>query len=135
VELPSILASMHNVVHISQLKKCLKPSTDVIVEGIILLELDLTYKAYPVRFWNNRTESPEGRLLDSIKSSGTIIRKMKRLGNARTISDLISRIFYPRGKPASVPRIFIPYLESRGEISFKGESCNTSYYGNLDRVT
>jgi hypothetical protein len=49
VELPSSLASMHNVFHVSQLKKCLKPPTDVVVEDIILLEHDLTYKAYPVK--------------------------------------------------------------------------------------
>jgi hypothetical protein len=41
------LAGVHNVLHISQLKKCLKPPTIVVVEDTILLELDLTYKAYP----------------------------------------------------------------------------------------
>jgi hypothetical protein len=49
VELPSSLAGVYNVFHISQLKKCLKPPTDVVVEDTILLELDLTYKAYPIK--------------------------------------------------------------------------------------
>jgi hypothetical protein len=77
VELPSCLADVHNVFHISQLKKCLKPPIDMVAEDTILLEPDLTYKPIPPKFWNKKIESPEGRLLDSTKSSGTIIRKMK----------------------------------------------------------
>jgi hypothetical protein len=43
------LAGLHNVFHVSQLKMCLKPLTDVVLEHTILLELDLTYKAYHVK--------------------------------------------------------------------------------------
>jgi hypothetical protein len=49
VEIPASLAGVHNVFHISQLKKCLKPLTDVVVKETILLEPDLTYKAYPIK--------------------------------------------------------------------------------------
>jgi hypothetical protein len=49
LELPSKLSEVHNVFHISQLKRCLKPPTDVVVEDIIPLESDLTYKAYPTK--------------------------------------------------------------------------------------
>jgi hypothetical protein len=37
------------VFHVSQLKICLKPPTDVVIEDTIPLEPDLTYKAYPVK--------------------------------------------------------------------------------------
>jgi hypothetical protein len=43
------LADVHDVFHVSQLKKCLKPPTYVVVEDTILLEPDLTYKAYPIK--------------------------------------------------------------------------------------
>jgi hypothetical protein len=49
VELPLKLSGMHNVFHVSQLKRCLKPLTDVVIEDTISLELDLTYKAYPTK--------------------------------------------------------------------------------------
>jgi hypothetical protein len=49
VELPSRLSCVHIVFHVSQLKRCLKSSTDVVVEGTIPLEPDLTYKAYPIK--------------------------------------------------------------------------------------
>jgi hypothetical protein len=49
VELPSKLLGVNNVFYVSQLKRCLKPSTDIVVEDTIPLEPDLTYKAYPTK--------------------------------------------------------------------------------------
>jgi hypothetical protein len=49
VELPSKLSGVHNVFHVSQLKRCLKPSIDVVIEDTIPLEPNLTYKAYPTK--------------------------------------------------------------------------------------
>jgi hypothetical protein len=49
VELPSKLSGVHNMFHVSQLKICLKPPTDVVIEDTIPLEPDLTYKAYPAK--------------------------------------------------------------------------------------
>jgi hypothetical protein len=47
VELPSKLSGVHNVFHVSQFKRCLKPPTDIVIEDTIPLEPDLTYKSYP----------------------------------------------------------------------------------------
>jgi hypothetical protein len=49
LELPSKLSGVHIMFHGSQLKRCLKPPTDVVVEDTIPLEPDLTYKAYPIK--------------------------------------------------------------------------------------
>jgi hypothetical protein len=49
VELPLKLSGVHNVFHVSQLKRCPKPPTDVVVEDTIPLELDLTYKTHPIK--------------------------------------------------------------------------------------
>jgi hypothetical protein len=49
VELIAKLMGVHNVFHVSQLKRCLKPPTDVVIEDTIPLEPDLTYKAYPIK--------------------------------------------------------------------------------------
>jgi hypothetical protein len=48
MELPVKLSGVHNVFHVSQLKRCLKPPTDVVIEDTISLKPDLTYKAYPI---------------------------------------------------------------------------------------
>jgi hypothetical protein len=47
VELPMKLSGVHNVFHVSQLKRCMKHPTDVVVEDTISLEPDLTYKPHP----------------------------------------------------------------------------------------
>jgi hypothetical protein len=49
VELPAKLSGVHNVFHVSQLKRCLKPLTDVVIGDTITMEPDLTYKAYPIK--------------------------------------------------------------------------------------
>jgi hypothetical protein len=49
VELPVKLSGVHNVFHVSQLNRCLKPPTDMVIEDTIPLEPDLTYKAYPIK--------------------------------------------------------------------------------------
>jgi hypothetical protein len=50
VELPSKLSGVHNVFHISQLKRCMKPPTDIVVEDTIPLEPDMTYMHLLSRF-------------------------------------------------------------------------------------
>jgi hypothetical protein len=40
---------VHNVFYVSQLKRCLKPPTDVVIEDTIPLKPDLMYKAYPIK--------------------------------------------------------------------------------------
>jgi hypothetical protein len=52
VKLPSKLSGVHNVFHVSQLKSCLKPPADVVIEDTIPLEPDLTYKAYPTKIFD-----------------------------------------------------------------------------------
>jgi hypothetical protein len=54
VELLAKLSGVHNVFYVSQLKRCPKPLTDVVVEDIIPLEPDLTYKAYPIKIVNQQ---------------------------------------------------------------------------------
>jgi hypothetical protein len=49
VDLPLKLLGVHNVFHVSQLKICLKPPADVVIEDTIPLEPDLTYKSYPTK--------------------------------------------------------------------------------------
>jgi hypothetical protein len=49
VELPTKLSGVHDVFHVSQLRRCLKPPIDVVIEDTIPLEPDLTYKTYLIQ--------------------------------------------------------------------------------------
>jgi hypothetical protein len=40
---------VHNVFHISQLMKCLKPPADVIIDDVAPLNADLSYPEHPMK--------------------------------------------------------------------------------------
>jgi hypothetical protein len=43
------LVGVHNVFHVFQLKKCLKPPVDVIVGDVSPLDVDLSYPEHPMK--------------------------------------------------------------------------------------
>jgi hypothetical protein len=49
LKLPEQLSVVHNVFHVSQLKKCLQVPDQVVDVDGVELEPDLTYSEYPVR--------------------------------------------------------------------------------------
>jgi hypothetical protein len=49
VELQAKLSGVHNVFHVSKLKRCLKPLAVIVIKDTIPLEPDLTYKVYPIK--------------------------------------------------------------------------------------
>jgi hypothetical protein len=48
-ELPPSLAGVHDIFHVSQLKKCLKAPVDVVLPNVAPLEIDLTYPEHPIK--------------------------------------------------------------------------------------
>jgi hypothetical protein len=134
VELPSKLSGVHNVFHVSQLKRCLKPPTDVVVEDIIPLEPDLMYRHIPPRFSTNKTESPEIRLLSSTRFNGMIILKMKTRGNMKTFYDPTIPTIFRQGNQYQTSSPY-RYFNLRMRFSLRGEGCNTLCYRKLNQVT
>jgi hypothetical protein len=49
LQLPSQLAAIHNIFHVSQLRKCVKVPTEIIDPQTIEIEADLTYTEHPIR--------------------------------------------------------------------------------------
>jgi hypothetical protein len=66
-ELPPRLSGIHNVFHISQLKRCLKPPTDVVVEDTIPLELNLTYKSYLIKILEQQDRATQKKAIQFYK--------------------------------------------------------------------
>jgi hypothetical protein len=48
LELPSSLAGVHDIFHVSQLKKCLKALMDVVLPEVAPLDADLSYPKHPI---------------------------------------------------------------------------------------
>jgi hypothetical protein len=50
LELPPILAGVHNVFHVSQLKKCFKSPVDVVVNNDVMpIDADLSYPKHSMK--------------------------------------------------------------------------------------
>jgi hypothetical protein len=49
LDLPPSLAGVHDIFHVSQLKKCLKASMDVVLPEVTPLEADLSYPEHPIK--------------------------------------------------------------------------------------
>jgi hypothetical protein len=49
LDLPPSLAVVHDIFHVSQLKKCLKAHVDVVLPKVTPLEADLSYPEHPIK--------------------------------------------------------------------------------------
>jgi hypothetical protein len=49
LDLPPSLARVHDIFHISHLKKCLKAPMDVVLPEVTPLEVDLSYPEHPIK--------------------------------------------------------------------------------------
>jgi hypothetical protein len=67
LELPPSLAGVHDVFHISQLKKCLKAPTDVVVNDVAPLEADLSYPEHPVKLLGQQVQVMRRRAIHFYK--------------------------------------------------------------------
>jgi hypothetical protein len=61
LELPPSLAKVHDIFHVSQLKKCLKAPVDVVLPEVAPLEAELTYSEHPIKILDQRVVSQDAR--------------------------------------------------------------------------
>jgi hypothetical protein len=55
LKLPLSLAGVHDIFHVSQLKKCLKAPVDVVLLEVVALEVDLTYPEHPIKILDQKS--------------------------------------------------------------------------------
>jgi hypothetical protein len=73
LELPPSLAGVHDIFHVSQLKKCLRAPVDVVLPKVAPLEADLTYPEHPIKILDQKSRVT--RRSSSTRSNGATIRK------------------------------------------------------------
>jgi hypothetical protein len=54
-ESPPSLAGVHDIFHVSQLKKCLKATVDVVLPEVAPLDMDLTYPKHPIKILDQKS--------------------------------------------------------------------------------
>lgn len=67
VQLLENLSAVHNVFHVSQLKKCLRVPERVIEVSDVNLEPDLTYSEYPIRVLDQKDRVTRRKIIKSYK--------------------------------------------------------------------
>ena len=90
LELPKGLSGVHDVFHVSQLKKCHAEMVDIPLRDTVPLEAiqldnDLTYKEKPVKILEFASRVTRSKVIKFAKFSGATIPRMKPPGNERMI--------------------------------------------------
>jgi hypothetical protein len=67
LQLPETLSAMHNVFHVSQLKKCLQVPDRTVEVTDVALEQDLTYSEHPIRVLDQKDRITRRRALKFYK--------------------------------------------------------------------
>ena len=67
VRLPPQLATIHDVFHVSQLKKCIRVPTEIIEQQEILVESDLSYVEYPHKVLDQKERSTRRKVVKMYK--------------------------------------------------------------------
>ena len=67
LRLPSRLAAIHNVFHISQLKKCVRVPTEIMNQQEVLVEPDLSYVEYPLRILDQKERGTRRKVVKMYK--------------------------------------------------------------------
>ncbi|WVZ89803.1 LOW QUALITY PROTEIN: hypothetical protein U9M48_036162 [Paspalum notatum var. saurae] len=67
LELPPHLAAVHDVFHVSQLKKCLRVPEEVVDASQLQIEPDLTYEEQPIKILNQKQRATRRRTINFYK--------------------------------------------------------------------
>jgi hypothetical protein len=67
LELPPHMSVVHNVFHVSQLRKCVRLPTEVLPEPDIEIEPDLSYQEYPIKILDQKERSTQARSIRMYK--------------------------------------------------------------------
>jgi hypothetical protein len=70
LQLPETLSAVHNVFHVSQLKKCLRVPDRTVEVTDVVMEPDLTYSEHPIRVLDQKGQGhPKKNSQDTVKST------------------------------------------------------------------
>jgi hypothetical protein len=67
LDLPLSLAGVHDIFHVSQLKKCLKATVDIVLPEVTPLEADLSYPEHPIKVLDKKDRVTRRKTLKFFK--------------------------------------------------------------------
>ncbi|WVZ63917.1 hypothetical protein U9M48_013509 [Paspalum notatum var. saurae] len=90
LELPDRLSGVHDVFHLSQLKKCLRVSKEQLQVDDLNVQDDLTYTEYPVQILETADRVTRKRVIKCAKLNGVISRLKRLHGKEKMILEKIT---------------------------------------------
>jgi hypothetical protein len=75
LDLPPSLAGVHDIFHVSQLKKCLKAPMDVILPEVTPLEADLSYLKHPIKVLDQKDRVTKSKTIKFFRYNGATTLK------------------------------------------------------------
>jgi hypothetical protein len=67
LRLPSLLAAIHDIFHVSQLKKCVRVPTEIVEQQEIMVEPDLSYVEQPIKILDQKERSTRRAVIKMYK--------------------------------------------------------------------
>jgi hypothetical protein len=67
LELPPSFIGVHDIFHVSQLKKCLKAPVDVLLPEVASVESDLTYLEHPIKIFDQKSHVTRWKMIKFYK--------------------------------------------------------------------
>jgi hypothetical protein len=67
LDLPPSLVGVHDIFHVSQLKKCLKAPMDVVLPKVTPLEADLSYLKHPIKVLDQKDRVTRRKIIKFFK--------------------------------------------------------------------
>jgi hypothetical protein len=124
LELPPALAGVHNVFHVSQLKKCLMPQVHVVVDDVSPLDADRSYPEHQVKILDRQDRVTRYRMIQFFKVRWSHHSKQEATWETEEFLRSKYPWFLPRSDAHVTSFVSLHCSKSRGEISLRGEGCN-----------
>jgi hypothetical protein len=84
LDLPPSLAGVHDIFHVSQLKKCLKAPMDAVLPEVRPLEANLSYREHPINVLDQKDHVTGCKTIKFFKIQWSNTLKKKQHGKVRT---------------------------------------------------
>jgi hypothetical protein len=130
VELLAMLSGVHIMFHVSQLKRCLKPLADVVIEDTIPLEPYLTYKAYPIKVLDQQDRVTRNKTTRFYKIQGNDRSEDEAMWEYEEFLRSNYPKILPSRKPTHPHSLLCIHFNLRAIFLLRGEGCNTPCYRN-----
>jgi hypothetical protein len=125
IRLPDRFAAVHNVFHVTQLKKGVKvPEIEVITEANAWIEPDLSVVEHPLRVLDQKERQTRRHIVKMYKIQWSHHTEGEATWETSIFSTPSIRVFFNRETVRTLPLPLSLISESQDEIPFKGVGCD-----------